>query len=365
MRSYQLKRQRDGALMLVTIVFLSLLATCYRSLMVQQQSHGLKLPELEPQQSMISVPESDLNGACNDQQMQTIISMVDTALMKATSYEQLRTESVEEPKDLRQQQHCRSKLGRPCRKHAAPTRLHIRSFQRRLSMFIQHAPVYPEQNDDASAGVVIAGGGLKYLAPALTSIRLIRETFNDTPSSKLPIMLVTLAGEQPFGQLERKLSNHYGVRLLNLERLYPGGSGSIFCSYSVKLWSIALAPFQQVLLLDSDAHPAVPPTKLLDDALFQQHGAVFWPDLWPGSAWSDLLQSLGIANSSANLPRSSPLRGSHESGQVLIDRKRKWRSVLLSLFLSAHKDVIFERTLRDGVIGFGKGVILLSVSIYT
>ena len=78
-------------------------------------------------------------------------------------------------------------------------------------------------------------------------------------------------------------------------------------------------------------------------------------DYWPGSAWPDLLQALEVANSTSNLHRNSPLHGSHESGQILIDRRRKWRSIMLSLFLAAHKDVVYQRTLRDGVVGYGIG----------
>jgi len=109
-------------------------------------------------------------------------------------------------------------------------------------------------------------------------------------------------------------------------------SSSFFTPYAAKMWALALAPYRRVLLLDSDNHPHVPPERLLSNHVLRENGAILWPDYWPGSAWSDLLQGLEIANSTEELPSDSPLRGSHESGQLLIDRKWKWRSILLTLF---------------------------------
>jgi len=229
------------------------------------------------------------------------------------------------------------------------TQLDVETFQSSLRTFLKLAPEYPGALT-AYNGIVIPTGGIKYLGSAIVTIRILRERFN----SSMAIQLVTLGGEQPFGELMRKLVEEYDVEVRCLENIYPGGSLTLFSSFSAKLWALALAPFQNVLLVDSDAHPVVDPERLLHNHAFRKYGAVLWPDYWPGSAWKDLLKALGIANSTETLPANSSLRGSHESGQILIDRHRKWRSILVSLFLVFNSGTIFERTLRHG-ISFGAG----------
>jgi hypothetical protein len=47
-----------------------------------------------------------------------------------------------------------------------------------------------------------------------------------------------------------------------------------------KVAALLFCSFSEVLLLDADNTPLADPTPLFDDALYRQHGNLFWPDMW-------------------------------------------------------------------------------------
>jgi len=94
------------------------------------------------------------------------------------------------------------------------TSLHVPAFQHSLRQFLSHAPDY-SRTLISSDGIVILSGGRSYLGSAIVTIRLIRERLKST----LPIQLVSLRGEQPFGNLEDMLTKSLNVDLCCLEHL--------------------------------------------------------------------------------------------------------------------------------------------------
>ena len=202
---------------------------------------------------------------------------------------------------------------------------------------------------------MIVAGGLKFFPPSYATIRLLRGELRST----LPIELWCTAGEEPSPLLRAELEDSLGVRVRSLEDVYPGGSASVFRSYNAKLFAIMFSSFRDVVFIDSDCHPVVDPAPLFHDPAFVDTGAVFWPDYWPGSVWPELLRALAVLPPSAKddepLPRGDPFEGSHESGQMLVDKSRTWKALQLAAFLTLQADRVYHRTLRDGDVGFGVG----------
>jgi alpha 1,2-mannosyltransferase len=104
--------------------------------------------------------------------------------------------------------------------------------------------------------------------------------------------------------------------------------------FLAKQLAILVSSFQEVLFLDSDNLPLRDPTFLFEEPLYTQHGLLMWPDFWRSEVKPGAWEALGI-------PPALRPAGSHESGQVVIDKARAWRPLLLAIYLNMRGDVFY------------------------
>jgi alpha 1,2-mannosyltransferase len=104
--------------------------------------------------------------------------------------------------------------------------------------------------------------------------------------------------------------------------------------FLAKQLSILASQFQEVLFLDADNIPLRDPAFLFDEPAYKQHGLLMWPDFWRSQAKPGAWDALGIP------PELRP-PGSHESGQVVIDKQRAWKPLLLAIYLNMRGDVFY------------------------
>jgi hypothetical protein len=76
---------------------------------------------------------------------------------------------------------------------------------------------------------------------------------------------------------------------------------------------------------------------LFNSELYEDNGSILWMDFWRGSAAPDLASVLGF-DARAN--------HTHESGQMVMDKKRTWEALRLALFFNAHSDVFYPLTVN-------------------
>jgi len=120
------------------------------------------------------------------------------------------------------------------------------------------------------------------------------------------------------------VSREYPVRILN--------------GYEVKPFSILHCPFEEVILLDADNVPIVDPVALLHSPQYAEHGAIFWPDYgWLGPERS-IWRVMGLE------PRGER---EVESGQIVVDKRRCWHPVLLTMWLNEHSDFFYRHIHGD------------------
>ena len=202
-------------------------------------------------------------------------------------------------------------------------------------------------------GIVICGGGLRYIGSLWLTIKMLREQ-----GSVLPIEIFGFGGEQPTPLL-RKLFEDQNASFVSMDEIIPGGS-TLFKGYELKIFAIVFSSFAEVLSLDSDNMPLVNVDELfLDQASGEavdryqpdRDGALFWPDFWSASVDSDLLLALGID------PVVNAWMGTHDSGQMLIQKRRGWDALMLATFMSLHADTIYPMLTRNGV-GIGDKEVL-------
>ena len=92
-----------------------------------------------------------------------------------------------------------------------------------------------------------------------------------------------------------------------------------------------------IRVLDSDNIVLSDPSSLFASELYESRGSILWMDFWRGSAAPDLASVLG-AGAVAN--------HTHESGQMVMDKKRTWEALRLALFFNAHADVFYPLTVN-------------------
>ncbi|GIL63128.1 hypothetical protein Vafri_17254 [Volvox africanus] len=173
-------------------------------------------------------------------------------------------------------------------------------------------------------GVVMVGGGMQYLTPAWVSLHVLRRT-----GCKLPVELWFPVEEFPTPAVEEALLG-LGVmsRRLSARDLAQRG-------YGVKVEALLLSSFQEVLFLDSDNAVLRDPTYLFESEAYVSTGALLWPDYWDRTAAPEVAQILNI--SASLIPA-----GSFESGQMVIDKARHWRGLLLATYLNVYGSIFSE-----------------------
>ena len=96
-----------------------------------------------------------------------------------------------------------------------------------------------------------------------------------------------------------------------------------------KIVALTFSSFQEVLLMDSDNIVLRDPASLFQSEPYRGNGSVLWMDFWRGSSAPDLQAVLGHA---------TKLRHTHESGQMVLDKKKNVERVAVG--------VVHERALR-------------------
>lgn len=124
---------------------------------------------------------------------------------------------------------------------------------------------------NTNQGIVICAGGYNYFTSAFILIRQLRSL-----GCTLPIELWHKHREIQSSQVQ--YMKRYGVICLNLEHYLPF---VITHAFSLKICSMLLSSFSEILYLDADNNVLSDPTFLFETPEYRQHEALFWPDFWP------------------------------------------------------------------------------------
>uniref|UniRef100_A0A7S0R6P1 Uncharacterized protein n=1 Tax=Chlamydomonas leiostraca TaxID=1034604 RepID=A0A7S0R6P1_9CHLO len=178
-----------------------------------------------------------------------------------------------------------------------------------------------------SRGVLVPAGGRAQMAGAYLLLRFMREALH----SSLPAEVVYNGPGELDARMRGFLASLPNVTLVDgsAVALPPhhstSQSAALKHGWSFKVWALCYATsFTQVLMIDADNTPLVPPETLFDTPQWRAHGNLFWPDFMRGGEgilWKPLpgiFRKLGLP-----VPWEGPGGDAHrtvESGQVLLDR---------------------------------------------
>lgn len=175
-------------------------------------------------------------------------------------------------------------------------------------------------------GIVMLAGG-RYSGYASTGLGMLRETgctlpvevwMKDTQEEK-PGWCKELRNE---GMVCRRLSDY-----MDVSKLEHG--------YQLKINSILLSSFEQVLFLDGDNVPVRNPDGIFDSKSFTDTGVVLWSDYWRHSGAPILPYILGITGEASEVLIQEENK-TVESGQLMWDKKRHWKVWMQALICIAN-----------------------------
>jgi Mannosyltransferase putative len=172
-------------------------------------------------------------------------------------------------------------------------------------------------------GIVVCGGGEKYLPSAYVMVRILRHL-----KCTLPVEVWHI-GEAEMPQTMRGLFAELGCVCVDgalVRRTHPvrrlGG-------WELKCFSLMHSAFAEVMLIDADNCPVRDPAFLFDTPEYARTGAIFWPD------YTRFFQGQAVWTASGIEYRDEP---EFESGQIVVDKRRCWKALNVAMHLNEYSD---------------------------
>jgi alpha 1,2-mannosyltransferase len=187
-------------------------------------------------------------------------------------------------------------------------------------------------------GIVISGGGYQ-LHLVYASLRLLRELGCLLPvdiwvssgrNETVPVaMLHMLRG------LDAQVYDTDAVAATfpeMLRQMHPTSRHTK--PYILKQIALISARCRECLLLDADSLPVRDPTYLFTAKLYQETGHLLWPDYWHMRGGPASVREI------FGLPQAGSLRDERtvESGQMVVDKERAWRTLLVSVYMQVQTE---------------------------
>jgi hypothetical protein len=149
---------------------------------------------------------------------------------------------------------------------------------------------------------------------------------------KLPIELWHLTESELPNNL-RALVEPYGVRCVDAEQVRQRHPVRALGGWPLKPFALLHCAFEEVMLIDADNVVVRDPAYLFDAPEYRSAGACFWPDF-------DRLAPDRTIWRICRVPyRDEP---EIESGQLILDKRRCWRALQLTMHLNEHSDFYYE-----------------------
>jgi ADP-heptose:LPS heptosyltransferase len=209
---------------------------------------------------------------------------------------------------------------------SAPPEIDEGNARYHVDRFLSQCGPYPSGHFHGR-GIVICGGGQRYFRCAWVCMNMLRKF-----GCQLPIELWYL-GQYELDERMKALVNPIGVHCVNaadVRKIYPV---RILRGWELKPYSILHSSFEEVLLLDADNVAIVNPEFLFESLPYVNTGAIFWPD-------AERLPATHKVWEVCKIPyRDEP---EFESGQIVVDKRRCWTALQLTMHLNEHSDFYYR-----------------------
>lgn len=192
-------------------------------------------------------------------------------------------------------------------------------------------------------GIVVPAGGIDQLANAFANLYVLRHHLKCT----LPVTL-SYWGNSTRERISSSMMHFFHSHIhdlsfldLSTEAPYPSHHRWLgpphldarLNGFKVKVFALYSAPYDEVLLMDSDSMALLDPSALFELSEYKQHGTIFWPDRWCTPV--KLFTALGMQDDGGAVPQT-------DSGQLLFDRHRHATALDWLLFLNTHDEFTYR-----------------------
>ncbi|GAB4818060.1 hypothetical protein N2152v2_005106 [Parachlorella kessleri] len=207
----------------------------------------------------------------------------------------------------------------------------------------------------AQRGILMAAGGRKSVpvVNVFVTLHVLRHHLKCT----LPVAILYYGG-LPSDNIDDKTQKFFkehleGIEFIDASKLpYPEYHRPLFrhsrseiYGWKAKVFSLYVAPFKEVLFLDSDSMPLLDPTALFELPQYQQHGNLFWPAFFVEDIQGTHYQMKPLYDTlKLESPWADPRKTVHqtEAGQFLFDRSKHWEVLEWLLFLNIRDEVTYK-----------------------
>jgi hypothetical protein len=203
---------------------------------------------------------------------------------------------------------------------------HLQAFKHLLEL----QPIFPPPETCFGDGVVIVGGG-RFSEGIVIACKLLRKLGNNLPiqiwhrGQELEPLPVALLASIPGVSIHDSLEH---AAKFNPARILRG--------WEQKVHAIVHCGFERVLYLDADAYFVADPQPLLDQ--LAKAPFVFWSDfesMYKNVRWP------------AVLPGADTRVPGIQGGQLAIDRKKAWPTLIISHWMNNHSDFYYRHMFGD------------------
>jgi alpha 1,2-mannosyltransferase len=241
-------------------------------------------------------------------------------------------------------------------------------------------------------GYAIVGGG-KYSWLAFAGIMSLREV-----GASLPVEVIIPTQDDYEEYFCEELLPTVNARCVQLEKVF--GSLSLrrlkFTGYQLKSLALLASSFENVFLLDSDSYAVTNPEPLFTSDLYKKYKMITWPDFWrrttspvyyqiadldytgkPVRFINDIFTDPEISASKKtdgeidpsndyNLHdlRNTMMDWSTESGEMLINKKVHFKTLLLALYYNYDGPYCYHPLLSQGGAGEGDKETFVAAASY-
>ncbi len=185
----------------------------------------------------------------------------------------------------------------------------------------------------AGRGIVVCAGGAKIFTSAYVLLSILRRTLG----CLLPVE-VWHFGRREMSSGMKMLVAELGADTVDAEAVLASHPAAIHDGWQLKPYALMWSRFADVLLLDADQVPVRDPSPLFDWPAYAETGAVFWPDVVDLDECNPAWAICGLA------PERCP---SLDSGQVLVDKRRHWAALQVTLHLNERAETYYRMIYGD------------------
>ncbi|XBW35298.1 hypothetical protein QEN19_000866 [Hanseniaspora menglaensis] len=237
---------------------------------------------------------------------------------------------------------------------------------------------YPGKDLYHGDGIVLVGGG-SYSLMGFSVIKTIRAS-----GTTLPIEILIPTDEDAVNDVKFcELIEEYNGKCIYLNRIFSQKllAENKFKGFQYKSLALFASSFENVLLLDVDDYPLKNLNDIFKHKVFTENGLILWPDFWKRTTNPFFYESASVEvdlknklrnglDSVSNLakefrqdekPDEAPYHDfagaipdpSSETGQMMLNKKQHWKTLLLSLYYNIYGPNVFYHLLSQYSSGQG------------